>query len=98
MPELVSFGVVLGKMTLIQLVPFGLLNVLGYAWNLWVCTYVIGAWDHTGGSCVNHIFGACFGMAACVPPPHRGAPPPHTPFLPSPLHYVYAIIFLLYRP
>ncbi len=63
-PVLVSFGVVLGKMTPIQLVPFGLLNVVGYAWNLWVCTYVIGAWDHTGGSCVNHIFGACFGMAA----------------------------------
>merc|ERR1712216_936421 len=63
-PVLVSFGVVLGKMTPIQLVPFGLLNVLGYAWNLWVCTYVIGAWDHTGGACVNHIFGSCFGIAA----------------------------------
>ena len=63
-PVLVSFGVVLGKMTPIQLVPFGILNVIGYAWNLWVCTYLIGAWDHTGGACVNHVFGACFGMAA----------------------------------
>lgn len=63
-PVLVSFGVVLGKMSPIQLVPFGLLNVVAYAFNLWVCTYVIGAWDHTGGACVNHIFGACFGIAA----------------------------------
>mmetsp|Transcript_12872 Transcript_12872/g.35671 ORF Transcript_12872/g.35671 Transcript_12872/m.35671 type:complete len:635 (+) Transcript_12872:3-1907(+) len=63
-PVIVSFGVVLGKMSPIQLVPFGLLNVVAYAFNLWVCTYVIGAWDHTGGACVNHIFGACFGIAA----------------------------------
>jgi hypothetical protein len=77
-PVLISFGVVLGKMTPIQLVPFGMLNVMGYAWNLWVCTYVIGAWDHTGGACVNHIFGelypvrcismraACHGNCVCA--------------------------------
>uniref|UniRef100_A0A7S0F3Q8 Ammonium transporter AmtB-like domain-containing protein n=1 Tax=Hanusia phi TaxID=3032 RepID=A0A7S0F3Q8_9CRYP len=65
-PVMISFGVVLGKMTPIQLVPFGILNVVAYAFNLWVCTYVIGAWDHTGGCCVNHIFGACFGIAAAA--------------------------------
>jgi hypothetical protein len=27
-----------------QVLGAGLLNVCGYAWNLWVCTYVIGAW------------------------------------------------------
>ena len=35
-PVLVSFGVVLGKMSPIQLVPFGLMNVIAYAFNLWV--------------------------------------------------------------
>ena len=41
------------------------LNVAAYAFNYWLCIYVLGAFDGTGGSTITHTFGAFFG-AACT--------------------------------
>ena len=62
-PTLISFGVLVGKMAPVQNVVLAIMNVLSYAFNYWVCVYVMGTFDGTGGAVTTHIFGAFFGMA-----------------------------------
>jgi len=64
-PTLISFGVLVGKMAPVQNVVLVFLNVAAYAFNYWLCIYVVGAVDGTGGSTTTHTFGAFFG-AACT--------------------------------
>lgn len=49
------------------------MNVLSYAFNYWVCIYVIGAFDGTGGSTITHTFGAFFGAACTAVATPKGA-------------------------
>ena len=73
-PTLISFGVMVGKMAPVQNVILALMNVLAYYFNYWVCVYVMGTFDGTGGSVTTHIFGAFFGMACTAVATPKGAP------------------------
>eukprot|EP00285_Hemiselmis_virescens_P007624 CAMPEP_0173383260 /NCGR_PEP_ID=MMETSP1356-20130122/5816_1 /TAXON_ID=77927 ORGANISM="Hemiselmis virescens, Strain PCC157" /NCGR_SAMPLE_ID=MMETSP1356 /ASSEMBLY_ACC=CAM_ASM_000847 /LENGTH=623 /DNA_ID=CAMNT_0014338039 /DNA_START=120 /DNA_END=1991 /DNA_ORIENTATION=- len=72
-PTLISFGVMVGKMAPVQNVVLVFMNVLAYAFNYWVCIYVIGAFDGTGGSTITHMFGAFFGAACTAVATPKGA-------------------------
>ena len=72
-PTLISFGVLVGKMAPVQNVILALINVLAYAFNYWVCVYVMGTFDGTGGSVTTHIFGAFFGMTCTAVATPKGA-------------------------
>merc|ERR1719491_352573 len=62
---LITFGGLLGKVSPVQLVIVGLLEVVVYAINFNIVTGEIGALD-VGGSLVIHAFGAYFGLAASL--------------------------------
>eukprot|EP00960_Hanusia_phi_P037526 753000-Hanusia_phi.AAC.8 len=49
------------------------MNVLFYAFNYWVCIYLIGAFDGTGGAVTTHVFGAFFGAACAAVATPEGA-------------------------
>mmetsp|Transcript_26548 Transcript_26548/g.63459 ORF Transcript_26548/g.63459 Transcript_26548/m.63459 type:complete len:616 (+) Transcript_26548:411-2258(+) len=72
-PTLISFGMVVGKMAPVQNVVLVFMNVMAYAFNYWVCIYVIGAFDGTGGSVTTHMFGAFFGAACTAVASPKGA-------------------------
>ena len=44
------------------MVQVSFICVISYALNFWLCSYVVGAYDNVGGSCIIHLFGACFGI------------------------------------
>jgi len=72
-PTLISFGVLVGKMAPVQNIVLVFMNVFAYAFNYWVCIYVIGAFDGTGGSTITHTFGAFFGAACTAVATPKGA-------------------------
>jgi len=72
-PTLISFGVLVGKMAPVQNVVLAFMNVMAYAFNYWVCVYVMGTFDGTGGAVTTHIFGAFFGMACTAVASPKGA-------------------------
>mmetsp|Transcript_10903 Transcript_10903/g.21915 ORF Transcript_10903/g.21915 Transcript_10903/m.21915 type:complete len:617 (+) Transcript_10903:185-2035(+) len=72
-PTLISFGVLVGKMAPVQNVVLVFMNVISYAFNYWVCVYVIGAFDGTGGAVTTHVFGAFFGAACTAVASPKGA-------------------------
>jgi hypothetical protein len=43
------------------------------AFNYWVCVYVMGTFDGTGGAVTTHIFGAFFGLACTAVASPKGA-------------------------
>mmetsp|Transcript_2553 Transcript_2553/g.8399 ORF Transcript_2553/g.8399 Transcript_2553/m.8399 type:complete len:485 (-) Transcript_2553:1097-2551(-) len=73
LPTLISFGVLVGKMAPAQNVVLAFMNVLFYAFNYWVCIYLIGAFDGTGGAVTTHVFGAFFGAACAAVATPEGA-------------------------
>ena len=60
---LISFGVLLGKVSALQMFVFSTLEVIFYALNLAIVTGILQAVDLGGAMCV-HTFGAYFGLAA----------------------------------
>ena len=59
---LITFGAVLGKISRLQLLFVGLLEVLFYAVNEWIAVKYLKISD-VGGSMIIHAFGAYFGLA-----------------------------------
>ena len=59
---LVSFGAVLGKTTLTQLVVLAVIEVVIQTVNEWINVYIFKAYD-VGRSVYVHLFGALFGLA-----------------------------------
>eukprot|EP00961_Rhodomonas_salina_P153566 2067672-Rhodomonas_salina.1 len=57
----------------VQNVVLVFMNVMAYAFNYWVCVYVIGAFDGTGGAVTTHVFGAFFGAACTAVASPKGA-------------------------
>jgi hypothetical protein len=56
-----------------QLMLCAIMCVTFYGLNYWICIYILGAWDHVGGSCVIHIFGAFFGMGCTLLASQKGS-------------------------
>ena len=61
---MITYGAVLGKCTLIQMLFLATAEMFFWAMNESICVYKIGATD-MGGSMFVHTFGAYFGVAAC---------------------------------
>jgi hypothetical protein len=66
-------GMLLGKVGPTQLMLCAIMCVTSYGINYWICIYMLGGWDHTGGSCVIHIFGAFFGMGCTLLASQKGS-------------------------
>jgi len=62
---LIAFGVVIGRVTPLQLLVMSMLHIPGYAINLWLQTYKFQSVD-IGGSMVIHAYGAYFGIAVSL--------------------------------
>ncbi|KAG2378512.1 hypothetical protein C9374_008151 [Naegleria lovaniensis] len=60
---LVSFGVLIGKTTPLQITVAGIIHTLFYALNYYIGTWVLKASD-IGGSMFIHLFGAVYGLMA----------------------------------
>lgn len=60
---LVSFGALLGKTTLTQLVALAFIEVIVQSFNEYLNIYIVKAYD-VGRSVYVHLFGALFGLAA----------------------------------
>ncbi|KAG2392840.1 hypothetical protein C9374_011565 [Naegleria lovaniensis] len=60
---LIACGVVIGKVTPLQLVTMAFSHIFIYSLNYFVCILVLGAVDY-GGSMFIHLFGAYFGLSA----------------------------------
>jgi hypothetical protein len=63
----------LGKVGPTQLMLCAIMCVTSYGINYWICIYMLGAWDHVGGSCVIHIFGSFFGMGCTLLASQKGS-------------------------
>lgn len=59
---LITYGAVLGKISRLQLLLVGLLEVIFYAVNEWIAVKYLKISD-AGGSMLIHAFGAYFGLA-----------------------------------
>lgn len=44
-----------------------------YGLNYWIVIYILGGWDHAGGSCVIHTFGAFFGVGCTLLASQKGS-------------------------
>jgi len=62
-----------GKVSLSQLSTVSFICVLAYGINFWICTYILGAYDNVGGSCIIHLFGACFGIGCTLKASLKGS-------------------------
>lgn len=60
---LVSFGVLIGKTTPLQITIAGIIHTLFYSLNFYIGTWVLKASD-IGGSMFIHLFGAVYGLMA----------------------------------
>ncbi|EKX32066.1 hypothetical protein GUITHDRAFT_121766 [Guillardia theta CCMP2712] len=65
-PVQITMGILLGKVSLAQLSAVSMICVTAYGVNFWLNLYVMGAYDNLGGSCVIHLFGACFGIGCTL--------------------------------
>mmetsp|Transcript_18291 Transcript_18291/g.60106 ORF Transcript_18291/g.60106 Transcript_18291/m.60106 type:complete len:556 (-) Transcript_18291:270-1937(-) len=65
-PVQITYGMLLGKVGPSQLMLCALTCVTCYGINYWIVIYVLGAWDHVGGSCIIHAFGAFFGIGCTL--------------------------------
>ena len=63
----------LGKVGPTQLMVCSIMCVCAYGLNYWVTMYILGAWDHTGGSCIIHIFGSSFAIGCTMLASPKGA-------------------------
>lgn len=72
-PVQITYGMLLGKVGPTQLMLCAIMCVTFYGLNYWICIYILGAWDHVGGSCVIHIFGAFFGMGCTLMASQKGS-------------------------
>ena len=59
---LITFGAVLGKISRVQLLCVGMLEIVFYAVNEWIVVKYLKISD-AGGSIIIHSFGAYFGLA-----------------------------------
>jgi len=59
---MISFGAVLGRTTISQLVLMAFLEIMGYSFNLYLGVRVLGVAD-AGGSMIIHTYGAYFGLS-----------------------------------
>ena len=65
-PVQITMGILLGKVSLAQLSAVSMICVTAYGVNFWLNLSVMGAYDNLGGSCVIHLFGACFGIGCTL--------------------------------
>ena len=65
-PVQITYGMLLGKVGPSQLMLCAIMCVFAYGLNYWIVIYILGAWDHVGGCCVIHTFGAFFGMGCTL--------------------------------
>lgn len=65
-PVQITYGMLLGKVGPSQLMLSAIMCVTAYGINFWVNLYILGAWDHAGGCCVIHTFGAFFGVGCTL--------------------------------
>jgi len=72
-PVQITMGMLLGKVSLSQLSTVSFICVLAYGVNFWICTYILGAYDNVGGSCIIHLFGACFGIGCTLKASLKGS-------------------------
>ena len=72
-PVQITYGMLLGKVGPSQLMLSSLMCVTSYGINFWVNMYIFGAWDHAGGCCMIHIFGAFFGAGCTLLASGKGA-------------------------
>mmetsp|Transcript_13153 Transcript_13153/g.26277 ORF Transcript_13153/g.26277 Transcript_13153/m.26277 type:complete len:602 (+) Transcript_13153:188-1993(+) len=72
-PVQITYGMLLGKVGPSQLMLCALMCVTSYGINYWVVIYILGGWDHVGGSCVIHIFGSFFGIGCTLLASQKGS-------------------------
>jgi ammonium transporter Rh len=65
-PVQITYGMLLGKVGPSQLMLCSIMCVTSYGLNYWITMYIIGAWDHVGGSVIIHTFGAFFGLGCTM--------------------------------
>ena len=65
-PVQITYGMLLGKVGPSQLMLCAIMCVTSYGLNYWIVIYMLGAWDHVGGCCVIHTFGAFFGIGCTL--------------------------------
>ena len=63
---LISFGAILGKVSIFQLFVYASMEVFFYCLNFAIITYIFKAYD-VGGSMIIHVFGGYFGLASLSP-------------------------------
>jgi len=69
----ITMGMLLGKVSLSQLSAVSMMCVMAYGLNYWICSYMLGAYDNVGGSCIIHLFGACFGIGCTMKASLKGS-------------------------
>jgi len=72
-PVQITYGMLLGKVGPSQLMLCAIMCVTSYGLNYWINIYILGAWDHVGGCCVIHSFGAFFGIGCTLFASGKGA-------------------------
>lgn len=72
-PVQITYGMLLGKVGPSQLMLCAVMCVTSYGLNYWINMYILGAWDHVGGCCVIHTFGAFFGIGCTLLASGKGA-------------------------
>ena len=72
-PVQITYGMLLGKVGPTQLMLCAIMCVTCYGLNYWINIYMLGGWDHTGGSCVIHVFGVFFGIGCTMLASQKGA-------------------------
>jgi ammonium transporter Rh len=60
---LISFGAILGKVSIFQLFVYASMEVFFYSLNYSIITYIFKAYD-VGGTMIIHVFGGYFGLAS----------------------------------
>jgi ammonium transporter Rh len=91
---MISFGGVIGKVTILQLLLMAIMEIPIYALNEAICTNLIDFSD-VGGTISIHLFGAYFGLTICMVRRKNGGPncPDNKP---SAEHDIFSLIGTLF--